>query len=73
MPRSDNIEAEGKVIECLPGAKFIVELPNKHKVNCTISGKIRVNNIKIIENDTVKVSISPYDLTHGIITYRNKV
>lgn len=72
MPKSDNIEAEGVVIESLPGTKFKVKLSNGHIVMCTISGKIRLHYIKIVEGDTVKIAMSPYDISNGIITYRCK-
>lgn len=72
MPRSDNIEAEGIVEECLPGTKFKVRLENGALVLCTIAGKMRVNYIKVLLGDHVKVAISPYDITRGIITFRSK-
>ena len=72
MPKGDNIEAEGVVIECLRNAMFKVKLSNGHVVLCTISGKIRMHYIKILEGDTVKIEMSPYDITKGRITYRNK-
>ena len=72
MPRSDNIETEGVVDECLPGTKFKVKLDNGAVVMCTIAGKMRVNYIKVLLGDRVKVAISPYDITKGIITFRSK-
>lgn len=72
MAKSDNLEMEGIVREVLPNATFKVELPNKHNITCYISGKLRMNYIKILEGDTVKVEISPYDLSRGRITYRVK-
>lgn len=72
MPKEDNIEAEGIVIECLRNAMFKVRLDNGHIVLCTISGKIRMHYIKILEGDRVKIEMSPYDITKGRITYRNK-
>ena len=72
MSKSDAIEAEGVVIECLPGAVFKVKLTNGFIVTATISGKIRLHYIKILEGDSVKVEMSPYDITRGRITYRNK-
>lgn len=72
MPKDDNIEAEGTVVECLRNAMFKVKLSNGHIVTCTISGKIRMHYIKILEGDTVKIEMSPYDITKGRITYRNK-
>lgn len=73
MPKGDNIEAEGTVVECLRNAMFKVKLNNGgHIVTCTISGKIRMHYIKVLEGDTVKIEMSPYDITKGRITYRNK-
>ncbi len=70
--KKDVIEVEGKVIEPLPNAMFQVELENGHKVLATISGKIRLNFIRILPGDRVLVELSPYDLTRGRITYRYK-
>lgn len=72
MPKEDNIEVEGVVTECLRNAMFKVRLSNGHVVLCTISGKIRMHYIKILVGDTVKLEMSPYDLTKGRITYRHK-
>ena len=72
MSKSDVIEAEGVVIEVLPSANFKVELPNKHVVTAHLSGKLRMNYIKILEGDHVKIEMSPYDLTKGRITWRGK-
>lgn len=72
MSKSDCIEAAGVVTECLPGAKFKVKLTNGLIIDATISGKIRQHYIKILEGDNVKVEVTPYDLTRGRITYRNK-
>lgn len=72
MPKDDNIEAEGTVVECLRNATFKVKLANGYVVTCTISGKIRMHYIKILEGDTVKIEMSPYDISKGRITYRNK-
>ena len=72
MSKSDAIEAEGVVIECLRGAMFKVRLTNGFIVTATISVKIRQHYIKILEGDSVKVEMSPYDITRGRITYRNK-
>ncbi|MCL2821630.1 MAG: translation initiation factor IF-1 [Firmicutes bacterium] len=72
MPKSDMIEAEGTVIECLRGSQFKVKLTNGHIVHCTISGKMRVHYIRILEGDSVRLEMSPYDITKGRITYRNK-
>ena len=72
MAKSDAIQLEGTVVEPLPNAMFNVELQNGSKVMCTISGKIRMNYIRILPGDRVDVEISPYDLTRGRITYRYK-
>ena len=72
MPKDDVIEYEGKVVEALPNANFKVELPNGHIVNAHISGKLRMNYIKILPGDKVKVDVSIYDLTKGRITWRTK-
>ena len=68
----DVIEVEGTVIEPLPNAMFQVELENGHKVLARVSGKIRMNFIKILPGDRVTVELSPYDLSRGRITYRFK-
>ena len=72
MSKEDLIEVEGTVAEALPNAMFRVELENGHKVLAHISGKIRMHFIRILPGDKVKVELSPYDLTRGRITYRNK-
>ena len=64
------IEVEGKVLDVLPGGQFRVELENKHTVIAHVSGKIRMNYIRILPGDTVTVELSTYDLTRGRITYR---
>ena len=64
------IEVEGKVLDVLPGGQFRVELPNKHTVVAHVSGKIRMNYIRILPGDTVVLELSEYDLTRGRITYR---
>ena len=66
------IEVEGKVIETLPNTTFKVELENGHQILATISGKLRMNYIKILTGDKVKVEMSPYDLNRGRITWRAK-
>ena len=71
MSRDDVIEAEGKVIEVLPQTQFKVQLPNGHVILAYLGGKLRVNNIRILEGDKVKIELSPYDLTKGRIIYRN--
>ena len=72
MPKKENIEVEGEVVEPLPNAMFRVELSNGHKVLAHISGKIRLHYIRILPGDRVLVELSPYDLTRGRITYRFK-
>ncbi len=72
MPKEDVIEVVGTVLEPLPNAMFTVELENGHKVLTHISGKMRMNFIKILPGDQVKVELSPYDLTRGRITFRFK-
>ena len=72
MSKSDVIEFEGKVLEALPNTQFIVELPNGHKVLAHISGKLRMNFIRILPGDKVTIEISQYDLTRGRITWRSK-
>ncbi len=72
MPKDDVIEFEGTVVEVLPNATFKVQLPNDHIVTATISGKIRMNYIKILLGDKVTVEVSVYDLNKGRITYRMK-
>ncbi|HAS92565.1 MAG TPA: translation initiation factor IF-1 [Sedimentibacter sp.] len=72
MSKKDVIEVEGKVLEALPNAMFIVELQNGHQILAHISGKLRMNYIKILPGDTVAVELSPYDLTRGRITWRKK-
>lgn len=72
LSKQDAIELEGTVVEPLPNAMFNVELENGKTILCTISGKIRMNYIRILPGDRVVVEISPYDLTRGRITYRYK-
>lgn len=72
MSKEDVIEVEGKVVEALPNATFEVELDNGHKVLAHISGKLRMNFIRILPGDKVTVELSPYDLTRGRITWRAK-
>ena len=72
VKKEDAIELEGTVTEPLPNAMFRVELENGHKVLFSISGKIRMNYIRILPGDKVVVELSPYDLTRGRITYRYK-
>jgi translation initiation factor IF-1 len=72
MSKQDVIEVEAKVIESLPSAMFRVELENGHKVLAYLSGKMKMNLIKILPGDQVTVQLSPYDLTRGRIVYRKK-
>ena len=72
MAKEDVIEVEGIVVETLPNTNFKVELENGHKILANISGKLRMNYIKILPGDKVKVELSPYDLTRGRITWRAK-
>jgi translation initiation factor IF-1 len=72
MSKQDMIEIEGTVVEALPNATFQVELENGHKILAHISGKLRMNYIRILPGDKVTVEMSPYDLTRGRITWRSK-
>ena len=72
MSKSDVIEVEGVVTESYPNAMFEVELPNGHKILAHVSGKMRMNYIRIYPGDKVKIELSPYDLTRGRITWRSK-
>ena len=72
MAKEDVIELEGTVVEALPNTNFKVELENGHQILAHISGKLRMNYIKILPGDKVKVELSPYDLTRGRITWRAK-
>ena len=72
MSKEDVIEVEGTVIEALPNTNFKVELENGHQILAHISGKLRMNYIKILPGDKVRVELSPYDLTRGRITWREK-
>lgn len=72
MAKDDVIEVEGRVLEPLPNAMFRVELENGHKVLAHISGKMRMNFIRILPGDRVMVELSPYDLNRGRIIYRFK-
>ena len=72
MAKQDAIEVMGTVLEAQPNAMFIVELENGFKVQTHVSGKIRMNFIRILPGDKVKVELSPYDLTKGRITWRDK-
>ena len=72
MSKEDVIEVEGTVVESLPNTEFRVELENGHKVLAHISGKLRMNYIKILQGDKVKLELSPYDITKGRITWSDK-
>ena len=72
MAKDDVIEVEGVVSEALPNTLFKVKLENGHEILAHISGKLRMNYIKILPGDKVKVELSPYDLTKGRITWRAK-
>ena len=72
MAKEDVIEVEGVVVETLPNTTFKVELENGHQILGHITGKLRMNYIKILPGDKVKVELSPYDLTRGRITWRAK-
>ena len=72
MSKSDSIEVEGTVVESFPNAMFDVELPNGHKILAHISGKLRMNYIRILPGDKVTIELSPYDLNRGRITWRGK-
>ena len=72
MSKDDVIEMDGKVVDALPNAVFQVELANGHRIMAHISGKMRMNFIRIYPGDKVTVELSPYDLTKGRITWRGK-
>ena len=72
MSKQDNIELQGVVVDSLPNATFKVELQNGHIIMAHISGKLRMNYIRILPGDKVTVEMSPYDLTKGRITWRSK-
>ena len=72
MAKEPNIEVDGIILETLPNAMFRVRLDNGHELIAHISGKMRMNYIKILTNDKVKLELSPYDLSRGRITYRYK-
>lgn len=72
MSKEDMIEVEGTVVEALPNTMFKVELENGHQILAHISGKLRMNFIRILPGDKVTVQMSPYDLTRGRITWRSK-
>ena len=70
--KSDKIEVEGKVVDVLKGGDYIVELPNGYTVEAYVSGKMRVNMIRILPGDTVTIELSPYDLTRGRIVWNKR-
>lgn len=72
MSKEDAVRVDGTVCEVLPNTMFRVELENGHKILCHISGKLRLNFIKILPGDKVAVELSPYDLTKGRIVYRTR-
>ena len=72
MAKEDAIEVEGTVVEALPNTMFRVELANGHKILANITGKLRMNYIRIVPGDKVTIEMSPYDLTRGRITWRCK-
>lgn len=72
MSKEDVIEFEGVVVEVLPNTIFKVRLSNGHEIRAHLSGKLRKNYIKVLEGDKVKVEMSPYDLTQGRISWRDK-
>lgn len=72
MAKEELIETEGTVVEALPNAMFRVELENGHRVLAHVSGKMRMNFIRILPGDKVKLELSPYDLSRGRITFRVK-
>ena len=72
MAKEEAVQVEGTVVESLPNAMFRVELQNQHLVLAHVSGKMRMNFIRILPGDKVMLELSPYDLTRGRITYRKK-
>ncbi len=72
MTKKDVIEVEGKIVEALPNTIFLVELDNGHQITAHISGKLRMNYIRILPGDRVKLELSPYDLDRGRIVWRGK-
>ena len=72
MSKTTNVQINGTVLEALSNANFRVELDNGHEIICFLSGKMRMNYIKVVPGDKVCVELSPYDLTRGRITWRTK-
>ena len=73
MARDDLIELEGAVVDVLSGGIYKVQVDDDRVIQAKISGKLRKFNIKVLMGDKVKVSVSPYDLSHGLITYRERL
>ena len=71
MAKEEALRLEAKVVEARPNAMFLVELENGHRILAHVSGKMRMNFIRILPGDRVTVAVSPYDPTHGLIVYRN--
>ena len=72
MAKEEPIKIEGTVVELLPNTMFRVELPNKHRILALISGKMRLHFIRLLPGDKVMIEMSPYDLSKGRITFRQK-
>ena len=72
MAKEQKLEVEGEVVEVLKGGDYLVKLQNGHTVKAYVSGKMRINMIRILPGDTVTVELSPYDLTRGIITWNKR-
>jgi translation initiation factor IF-1 len=72
VPKEEGIQVEGTVLEALPNAMFRVELENGHRILAHVAGKMRMHFIRILPGDKVSVELSPYDLTRGRITFRNR-
>jgi len=72
MAKEETLELEGEIVDVLPGGRFRVRLENGHEIEGLLSGKMRTNNIKVILYDTVRVEMTPYDLSKGRIVYRYK-
>lgn len=72
MSKKGFIKSKGTILECLPGTLFKIKLENGHEILGHLSGKMRINSIRLIPGDNVEVEISPYDLTKGRITFRAK-
>lgn len=72
MSKKDVIEVEGVVVDAQPNAMFVVKIENGHEILAHVSGKIRMNYIRIMPGDKVKVELSPYDLSRGRITWRGR-